>query len=626
MAADCQLSIDIQPLGRRAAVRSGATVLAALRAAGIELFSVCGGQGRCGTCRVCCDPGALAAPTELEVAILGRDELSRGARLACQARLEASTTVEVPPGSLPTLQRLQVEGELTRAIPLDPAAACLDVDVPRPTPHDVRSDATRLLDTVALAGLSARLSLDVVRSAPRVLRAEAWAVRAVVHRSSSEGSASEVVTLLPKGTVPLGAAVDVGTTKLAAYLVDLGSGEVVARGAASNPQVALGEDVMSRIAYAGTVEGGETELHVRLVEGVNRLLAQLLDKVGATTARVVDAVAVGNTAMHHSLANFPLRQLGCAPYVPAVADAVEVRGADLGLEVAPGALLYLPPNIAGFVGADHTAALLATGTAKTHRTVLLVDIGTNTEITVAHSGQLWTCSCASGPAFEGAHIRDGMRAAEGAVERVSLVDGQFQVQTIGGRRPSGICGSGILDAVAAALRAGAVRERGGLLRGHPLVGEADGVRACVLVPGSLTAHGRDIALTREDVGEVQLAKAAIRAGTELLLSAAGIAADDLEEVVIAGAFGTYLDPDSAVAIGMLPSLPRHCYRQVGNAAGQGAQQLLISRSRRREAAAVAKRAQYIELTTHQGFANAFADQLSFGQGPASPAQSKEWSA
>lgn len=608
--------VDVQPIGRRVEMKRGATVLAAIRAGGLESVAVCGGLGLCGTCRVLVANGGFTPPTEKEREQLSPAELSAGIRLACQAAVMADGRVDVPPESLTTPQRLQFEGYATSVAVFDPAVVALDVQVPPPALDDLRGDATRLRDAVTAAGQRvARVSLAVLASAPLTLRAEHWAVRVAVHRGAAADGAGEIVALLPEGKVPLGAAIDVGTTKLAAYLVDLGTGETVAKGAAPNPQIAVGEDVMSRIAYADADESGARDLHARLVDGINQLLGELRGQIGAASWQLVDAVAVGNTAMHHALVNLPLRQLGLAPYVPAVTEALELRSTDVGLDLAPGALTYLPPNIAGFVGADHTAVLLASGAAETRRTVLVLDIGTNTEISVARRGRLWTCSCASGPAFEGAHIRDGMRAAEGAIERVEYLDGRFEVHTIGEGPPAGICGSGILDAVAACLKAGIVDGRGGVCRTHPAVTRSPEGPACILVPATLTAHGRDILLTRTDVGEIQLAKAAIRAGIELLIGAAGIEADALDEIIIAGAFGTYLSIASAIAVGMLPRLPPERYRQVGNAAGQGARQLLVSRQSRKMADDIARRVCYVELTIHPDFADTFTQELAFGQRP-----------
>lgn len=603
----------VQPAGRRIDVPAGTSVLAAIRATGMEVVSVCGGRGLCGTCRVIAAGDGLTPPTEPERELLGPAELSAGVRLACQATVAGDARVDVPPESLTAPQRLVFEGQAAGVTPLDPAVVALDVHISPPVIDDLRSDATRLQDAVARAGEPvACTSLAVLSAASAALRSRHWVARAAVYRRGGD-QGGEIIALLPERTAPLGAAIDVGTTKLAAYLVSLETGETVAKGAAPNPQVELGEDVMSRIAYADVNTHGAQELHERLTGGINGLLSELRDQAGAPSWQVVDGVAVGNTAMHHLLVNLPVSQLGRAPYVPAVTQSLTLRGTDIGLELAPGARVYLPPNIAGFVGADHVAALLAAGAADRGGTALVLDIGTNTEISVTSGGQLWACSCASGPAFEGAHIRDGMRAATGAIERVRHLDGSFQVHTIGGGAPAGICGSGVLDAVVAALAAGIVSDRGRLAREHPLVTRSAGEPACVLVPATRTAHGRDILLTRTDIGEVQLAKAAIRAGIELLLATAGIGADALEEVIVAGAFGTYLDVGSAIAIGMLPPLPAGRFRQIGNAAGQGARQLLISRRRRRLAGEIARRVRYVELTTHPQFADAFAQEVTLGQ-------------
>ncbi|MGC8626741.1 MAG: ASKHA domain-containing protein, partial [Acidimicrobiales bacterium] len=619
--------VEFQPLGRRTEVPTGTTLLAAARSAGVELVSVCGGLGLCGTCRVLLTTGQLSPPSAVEKELLSPAELSEGTRLACQATVTGDVAVSIPPGSLSSQQRLQVETSLSGSGDLDQAIMTVDIEVPRPSLSDLRSDATRVEASLAGAGWPVPTpSWGLLASLPGTLRAEDWAVKAVLRRpaeslaiDSSPASeahpgkrpAHELVALLPKRAKALGAAIDIGTTKLAAYLVDLEAGQVLAKGAASNPQVTVGEDVMSRIAYAGTSEDRAEEARRMLANGINELLGKLLSEAGAVPGQLVDAVAVGNTAMHHFVLGLPLAQLGTAPYVPAVTEELAVPAAFTGLEMAPGAHVYLPPNIAGFVGADHTAALLASGATDGDRTVLLLDIGTNTEVSVVYQGRLWCCSTASGPAFEGAHIHDGMRAAQGAVERVAYLDGGFQVHTIGDVAPVGICGSGILDALAAALDAGAVDERGHFQLSHPLVTRSAQGPAAMIVPASQSGHGRDILLTRRDAGEVQLAKAAIRAGTEILLATAGAQVGSIDEVVVAGAFGTYLDIASAIAVGLLPDVPAQRYRQVGNAAGQGAQQMLLDRKSRAKASEIAQRAQYVELTTHPGFAGAFADQLMF---------------
>lgn len=401
-----------------------------------------------------------------------------------------------------------------------------------------------------------------------------------------------------------GLAVDVGTTKLAAYLVDLESGATTARAGAMNPQIAYGEDVVSRIAYSAR-PGGAQRLQGAIIETLNQLLAGMRAEAGVAADAVREAVLVGNTAMHHLVAGLAVEQLGRAPYAPVTTRSLLIPAAQLGLQLGPDAPVYLPPVIAGYVGADHLAMLLATGmdrpAAGDSRRIVALDIGTNTEISLRANGRITCCSCASGPAFEGAHIREGMRAAPGAIERAAWKGGRILWQTIDAAPPVGICGSGILDVVAALLDGGLLKASGQLLDGG----------SYPLVPADETGLGRDLLVTRRDVHEVQLAKAAIRAGTEVLLQHAGLSAHDVDEFIVAGAFGTYLDLRSAVRVGMFPPLPLEKIRQVGNAAGVGARQMLVSQAQRRKGEELAQRLAYVELATDKGFLDAFMKHLAF---------------
>jgi uncharacterized 2Fe-2S/4Fe-4S cluster protein (DUF4445 family) len=341
-------------------------------------------------------------------------------------------------------------------------------------------------------------------------------------------------------------------------------------------------------------------------------------------------VAVGNTVMHHLFAGLPVQQLGVAPYTPARLEAMSFLVQEVGLALQPDTPVYLPPNIAGYMGADHVAVLTSIvshrsrlnshrdendlrGRERGHgRVVLAIDIGTNTEVSLIRGKQIWSCSCASGPAFEGAHIRDGMRAASGAIERVNISGTEVRVHTIGNQPAVGICGSGILDAVAQLLTAGAIDSSGNFRSSHPLVRSSqDRSRECLLVPAAQTGHGRDMIVTRKDINEIQLAKGAIRAGIEILLLEAEIVASEIDEFIIAGAFGTYLDLDSAIRVGMFPNLPHHCFQQVGNAAGAGARLMLAFPKHRRLAERLARQVNYVELTTHPKFTDMFIQQIMF---------------
>jgi uncharacterized 2Fe-2S/4Fe-4S cluster protein (DUF4445 family) len=590
-----KLTVDFEPLGRRARVVQGTTLLEAARQAGVGLNAVCGGAGTCGTCRVRVVAGQITPPTEAE-----RDCLAEGFRLACQARVLDDVRVDVPPASITAPQRAQVEGR-ERLVELDPAVRSFDVAPDPPSLTDLRADATRLREALREQhGVAVdRYDHATLCQLPALLREHGWHAR-VVFRDG------EVIAVAPAGTSPLGLAVDVGTTKVAAYLMDLDSGETLAAAGVMNPQIAYGEDVMARIAYVMDGEAQARELQRAIVAGLNDLAGELCTQVGRDRAEIFEAVLVGNTCMHHLVLGLPVEQLGLAPYVAALAAPYDLKAHELGLRLAPGAYVHLLPNIAGFVGADHVSMLLATGIHETNAVTVGLDIGTNTEISLAANGRLLSCSCASGPAFEGAHIRDGMRAAPGAVEWVRLVDGRVEYQTIDDAPPVGLCGSGVLDGVAELRRVGVLKTNGAMKpEGHPRVRGTGAKTEFVLVPAGERGALRDVVITRQDVNEIQLAKAAIRAGVEVLLEEAGLEEGQIERVVVAGAFGTYLDVGSALAVGMFPSLPRERFVQVGNAAGIGAKLVLVSRRCRGITDDIVRRIEYVELTTNPHFVEAY---------------------
>lgn len=600
--------IDLQPSGRRIAATADQTLLAAAQDSGLELVAVCGGNGSCGTCRVHLISGQLSALTSIEEHELEKAEIATGCRLACQALPLSDVEIDIPPESLTTPQRTQIEG-LEIDVAIEPNVIPIDLELAAPDQFDLRADVTRLNDALIARGRQpVSIDLPVLADLSDRLRDQNWMARLAVQRQPDR---SEVIAIMQPLTRLLGLAVDIGTTKVAAYLIDLADGYTLAQAGAMNPQIGYGEDVVSRIAYTNSHHDGRQVLQEKIVDTLNHLTAELCSQAHVWREQIVEAVVVGNTVMQHLFAGLPVKQLGTSPYVPAISDAIEIHARAVGLDLAAGAYVYLPPNIAGFVGADHVSMVLAAGIDRTGLTAIGIDIGTNTEITLAHRGRLLSCSCASGPAFEGAHIRDGMRAAPGAIERVQI-DGQtIRYHTIGNRPPIGICGSGILDAIAQMKQAGVLDRRGVLRKDHPLAQTGEGRHEIVLAPAQVTGHGRNILVTRHDVTEIQLAKSAIRAGIDILLAAANIAYDAIDVFSVAGAFGTYLDLSSAIQIGMFPALPLQRFKQIGNAAGMGAKQMLISIARRRAAAELARRVEYIELTTYLGFTDRFAEAMYF---------------
>jgi len=591
--------VDFEPLGRRLRVGRGISVLTAAQQAGVGLASICGGQGTCGRCKVRVLEGQLSPLSETEGERLNPGEIANGYRLACQAEILSDLKLHIPPQSLTAAQRIQVEGqELT--VPVVPVVVGCDVRLPPPTLEDIRSDVDRVRDhLVATLGLSDLIvDFAVLRQLSTRLREWGW--------SGTVGlRGQEVVSFNPLGHEPLGLAVDLGTTKLAGYLLDLETGRTLAMAGAMNPQIAYGEDVMARIAYA--MEGEEQAVTLRegAVGAVNDLARNLCTQSDHLPEEIVEAVVVGNTAMHHLFLGLPVRQLGLAPYLPAVSEALDLKAREVELEIAPGGYVHLLPIIAGFVGADHVAMILSTEICEAEGAVLGLDIGTNTEVVLRANGRLVACSTASGPAFEGAHIKDGMRAAEGAIERLRIVASGVEYQTIGDAPPVGLCGSGVLDAVAQLRQLGVVDERGNM-GDHPRVRRTEHGPEFVLVAAEEGGNGRDVVLTRGDIGEIQLAKGAIRAGINILLDEAGLSERDIDGVIIAGAFGTYIDVSSAIAIGMFPPLPLERFNQVGNAAGMGAKLALVSKEQRAKAAEIARQVEYIELTNDSRFVDEFA--------------------
>jgi uncharacterized 2Fe-2S/4Fe-4S cluster protein (DUF4445 family) len=597
--------IDFEPIGRRGEVDAGQSVLDAARQLGVDLVNLCGGGGTCGRCKVQVLEGNVSESTAGEQEHLPQDDLDRGYRLACQTYPSGDCKVHVPPESLTAPQRTQVEG-LEVAVEPDPPVVAHPVELPAPGLSDLRADTDRLIETLAReSGVSCRaIDVEALRELSPRLRAWEWNLMASVR----EG---EIVAVGPPEGRQLGLAVDLGTTKIAGYLVDLEDGHTIASHGVMNPQIAYGEDLISRLSRAMESREEATRLQQLVLEGLNKMAAGLCRETGGGPGQIVEAVIVGNTAMHHLLLRLAVDQLAMAPYVPAISAFQDVKARDLGLRIAPGAYVHFLPNIAGYVGSDHVAMMLAMGLSDAQGVTLALDIGTNTEVCLVSKGEMCSVSCASGPAFEGAHIKHGMRAANGAIERLRLEGGKVEYQTIGGAAATGLCGSGILDAVAQLYLAG-VLNRGGRMDLQTGVRVEEDQREFVLVEGEEGSERPGVTITQKDVRQVQLAKGAIRTGIQILLDSKGLSEGDIDEVIIAGAFGTYIDVGSAITIGMLPALPVDRFRQVGNAAGRGATLSLVSCAKRREAHALARKVGYIELASSPDFMNVFTQAMYLG--------------
>jgi uncharacterized 2Fe-2S/4Fe-4S cluster protein (DUF4445 family) len=591
--------IDFEPVGRRGECQSQESLLECARKLGAGISSICGGKGTCHSCKVQVLSGTVSKPTPSELETFSPQELKAGWRLACQTYPHTNVKVNVPAESMTTPQRLQIEGQEVTVHPQPPVRA-YPVKLAIPSLEAPQADADNLLQKLNQKHKlnCNRFDIGALRVISEQLRSWKWQCQAAVR-------SDQVIALLPPKSHPLGLAIDLGTTKIAGYLVNLSDGKTLAARGVMNPQISHGEDIISRISGAVHSEEERTQIQRLAAEAISQLGADLCAEVNANIEEIVEVVVVGNTAMHHLFLGLPVRQLALAPFVPAVSRAVDTKARNLNLNFAPGAYVHLLPNIAGFVGADHVAMLLATRVGQKKGPIVALDIGTNTEVSLIHDGNIVTTSCASGPAFEGGHIKYGMRAAEGAIERLQISGDSIKYQTIGEAPPVGICGSGILDALAQLYLAKAVDEGGRINADHPRVRSLRGQREFILVSKEERKGQPAITINQRDVRELQLAKAAIRSGIQALLETTGVPEENIKQVIIAGAFGTYVNVASAVEIGMLPSLPLTRFLQPGNAAGMGAKLALISVKQRAQAQALVSRVRYIELASAHNFEQTF---------------------
>ncbi len=615
------------PSGKRGDFADGTSLLDAARALGVDLDSVCGGRGICGRCKVDVAEGdflkhglqsraAHASPwdaVEARYASL-RGPLPHGRRLGCQAKVAGDLVVDVPPESQVHRQVVRKPAE-ERAILIDPVVRLHVVEVREPDMADPSSDFRRLQEALAeqwgIAGATADRA--VLAALQQTLRGGRWTVTAALRNES------EIVALYPGVALDAyGVAIDVGSTTIAAYLSDLSNGAVVASVGAMNPQIRFGEDLMSRVSYATTTPGGAKELTRVVREAIDALIGEAAAGAGVDRERIVEIALVGNPIMHHLALGLDPKELGHAPFALAVDGAVEVKARDLGLAIAPGAALYALPCIAGHVGADAAGVVLAEAPYLGDEMRLIVDVGTNAEIVFGDRERLLAASSPTGPAFEGAQISCGQRAAPGAIERVRIdrasLEPRFKVigSDLWSDEPgfaevatrlgvTGVCGSGIIEAIAELMLAGIVTPDGvidGALAARNARIEPVG-RAFAYVmnegPPRLVIH-------QTDVRAIQLAKAALYAGAKILIERRGRPPD---RITLAGAFGAHIDPVYAMALGMIPDCDLAHVGSAGNAAGTGARIALLNRAARSEIERVVRGVEKIETAIEPAFQEIF---------------------
>jgi len=601
-------TLVFQPYGKRHKATANQTVLEAAGQIGANISSICGGKGLCGKCRVIVRGGEeqLSPASQAEKRVLSDDDLKCGFRLACRAVVAdgGMIVLEVPLESQVDQQRLLLRG-VERAVGLAPAVGKVTVRLEKPSLLDVESDVDRLLDAVeSRIGEKPKIDYEALRKVPPILREGDWTVTVTLWKNQ------EAIAVEADATSGLyGFAVDIGTTKLAAYLVDLNAGKIVATTSAMNPQIAYGEDVISRIRYIMEDKNNLARLQKAVIDGINRLIIEACQNVGVAPEGIHDMTVAGNTAMHHIFLGIPPDYVSLIPYPAALQSPVDVKARDLGVRIDRGAYVHALPTIAGFVGGDAVADILATGIHESEELSMVIDIGTNTEIVLGDKAGLIACSCASGPAFEGAHIKFGMRAATGAIEHLWIDPYTFEVgyKTIGDEKPRGLCGSAIVDVAAGMLKAGLIDHRGrfDMKLETPRLRRGNKAGEFVVAWRDEAGIDSDIVVTQSDIREVQLAKAAIYTGTSILINKMGVSSELIRKIFLAGAFGNYVDPQNARIIGMYPDLPLERVHFVGNTAGSGARMALLSVEARDTAEEIAKRVEYVELGADPNFQDEF---------------------
>ncbi len=624
-------TIIFQPSGRRARVPEGTTILDAARKLGVGIEAVCGEHMVCGKCRVKIMEGEfpkeditssidhLGKVDEKEMEILKKKEKKDNVRLACSTSVLGDVLVFVPEATRTGKQIVsKAAGKIK--VKIKPAVEKLYVELPEPSLDDPCGDFERLCTGLEETYGRKKFTIDyrALQALPDVLRNGDWKVTVTLWQKQ------EIIRVEPgRVETNVGLAIDIGTTTVAGYLTDLNTGEVLATESMMNPQVSYGEDVMSRITYCMlNEETGLKELQEAIIEGINTIAKNAAERVELSPEDISEMTLVGNTAMHHILLGINPEYIGLAPFAPALHKSMDVKAERFGIQILPAGNIHILPIVAGFVGADNVGCLLADTPHKRKKMTLLIDIGTNGELVLGNRDKLISCSCATGPALEGAQIEFGIRAAPGAIEKMRIdkktleptykvigndqwSDGQTDMQT------KGICGSGIIDAIAEMFKAGIIKKNGRINTDFksPRIRMEGIVAEYVVAWKHETAIDEDIVVTLKDVRAIQLAKGALYSASLIMMRKLGI--KQFDRLAVAGAFGNHIDKVQAMVMGMYPDCDLDKIEFVGNAAGDGARIALLNVDKRREANALAGKVEYVELALEEDFNDRFGEAMQF---------------
>jgi uncharacterized 2Fe-2S/4Fe-4S cluster protein (DUF4445 family) len=607
--------VTFRPEGATVAIERGSTLLDAARAAGVRLAAICGGDGICGRCRVIVEEGEVdAEPTTL----LTRDEVRRGVVLACRTRVVEDVAVLIPTADRAEEGQILIDEDARRFRALypttaepafferDPLVRKLAFTLPPPTLQDNLACQERLLREVRrqVDAPELQMGLKVLRDLPTAHRDSEWNVTATLGR---RGATTEIVQVEPgdRQRASYGIAVDIGTSTIVAHLVNLETSETIDAEACYNSQMSYGEEVTRRIIFAEREQ--PYALREAVVGDINALVSAFIERNPIELRDVIAVAAAGNTPMIHFLLGLDPSGIRKSPYIPTTTAPPPVRAAEVGLRINSRGLLYTMPSIGSWVGGDVTAGILATGLHQADRLTMLIDVGTNGEIVLGNNQWMIACATSAGPAFEGSGVHCGMRASRGAIERVEFgPDDRVEVQTIGDEAPRGICGSGLIDAIAGLFAAGIVDRSGSLLPDRSArVREVNGRTEFILVAGDNAHDGTEIVITQPDIENLLRAKAAIFAGAKALLESTDHTFPEIGQLLIAGGFGNYLDREKAIRLGMIPDVPLERVRFVGNSSLIGAKMALLSHTAYDRCAEIARSTTYYDLITYPNYYEEF---------------------
>ena len=605
------LQVSFLPSGKKVTFQKAISLREAIIKAKIDFSFPCGGNGLCGKCKV--KVKGNTNPPSLKEKETIPEWLEKGYRLACQTILYGNAEVEIPVSSLISTLRILTEGSEEK-FKVDPFVQKIYLSLPPPTLKDQISDVARIKRELRKKGFDQlKIDLRLIKKVPFILRDSQFKTTVVLNNK-------EIISLEEGDTrgKNFGLAFDVGTTTVVGSLIDLDTGNRIATKAILNPQTIYGDDVISRVSYLQNNSKGLLNLQRKIVGGINEIVDYLVNSTGVKRKNIYEITLVGNTVMQHLLSGVNPLNLALYPYVPVTQDPINLKSYRLGIKINPLANIYVFPNIAAFVGGDTVGVILATEMHKiNNKTKLAIDIGTNGEIVLSHEGKLVAASTAAGPAFEGSRISHGMWAQDGAIEKVRLKDGEVIIDVIGGGRPTGICGSGLIDSISEFYKEGIidrsgrikpVKEQSRLWRNR-IVEDEEGGRFILWEDGEKSS----IFISQKDIREFQLAKAAIYTGIKILLDKLEVKRENVEEVLIAGAFGNYINLESAYNVGLLPKFPNSKVKNVGNAAILGAIKALISRKSRQEAEEIPHLVHYVELAATTNFQDVLTDSIFLGE-------------